>query len=270
MKIAVIGEKFIDRYFIGTSSRVSPEAPVPVVKIESTLDLPGGASNVAAGLSALEAEVVEIYPACHYPIKNRLMVGDYQLARWDQDDSVCAIDSKILKFYRVLLEKCDGIVISDYLKGAITSSTLDTLLSIAPISIPLFIDTKGVPPPIPSRTVFYFPNALEYASFKSSYDRLSNVVVTLGKDGSNLLHYGDKIHHIASYATQVASVNGAGDSVVAGFAYKYCQTKDPYLALKFAMQLASIAVSKSLTSTVALKEIDGFNKIFNQTSSLAS
>ena len=58
--VLVIGDVMLDRYWYGTSGRVSQEAPVPVVDIESDEDRPGGAANVALNLAALGIDVTLI------------------------------------------------------------------------------------------------------------------------------------------------------------------------------------------------------------------
>src|ERR1041384_5852676 len=55
--ILVVGDVMLDRYWHGASSRISPEAPVPVVKVSQTEDRPGGAGNVALNMAALGSSV---------------------------------------------------------------------------------------------------------------------------------------------------------------------------------------------------------------------
>ncbi|MBP6637485.1 MAG: D-glycero-beta-D-manno-heptose-7-phosphate kinase, partial [Sulfuritalea sp.] len=57
-RILVVGDVMLDRYWFGEVSRISPEAPVPVVKVERTEERPGGAANVARNCAALGARVV--------------------------------------------------------------------------------------------------------------------------------------------------------------------------------------------------------------------
>jgi D-beta-D-heptose 7-phosphate kinase/D-beta-D-heptose 1-phosphate adenosyltransferase len=54
-RVLVIGDIMLDRYWQGPTSRISPEAPVPVVKVDEIVDRPGGAGNVALNISALGA-----------------------------------------------------------------------------------------------------------------------------------------------------------------------------------------------------------------------
>src|ERR1044071_4997358 len=54
-QVLVVGDVMLDRYWHGPTSRISPEAPVPVVKVEQIEDRPGGAANVALNIAALGA-----------------------------------------------------------------------------------------------------------------------------------------------------------------------------------------------------------------------
>ena len=57
LKTLVIGDLMLDHYIWGTVSRISPEAPVPVVQVARETEMPGGAGNVAVNMAALGAEV---------------------------------------------------------------------------------------------------------------------------------------------------------------------------------------------------------------------
>ena len=57
VRILVVGDVMLDRYWFGDVSRISPEAPVPIVKVERTEERPGGAANVARNAAALGADV---------------------------------------------------------------------------------------------------------------------------------------------------------------------------------------------------------------------
>ena len=57
IKVLLIGDFMVDHYIIGTSNRMSPEAPVPVVTPEKEYSIPGGAGNVAMNLCLMEADV---------------------------------------------------------------------------------------------------------------------------------------------------------------------------------------------------------------------
>ena len=167
-RILVIGEALIDRYWLGTATRLSPEAPVPVVKIEKKFDIVGGATNVARNLDALGAKVEGIYQRSGCPIKNRLLIGNTQVARWDERDSCEQIYVGLEKLYGI-----DGVVLSDYGKGGFRST--ETLReSLRNFNGPIFVDTKQSPLKFtdlwegPERFTF-FPNLKEFRQFEANY-----------------------------------------------------------------------------------------------------
>lgn len=252
--ILVIGERFTDRYFIGTATRLSPEAVVPVVAIKEVIQSPGGAANVAENLKALGATVREIYQPGHYPIKNRLVANGQQLARWDVDDYIAPFDSFKLRLLAPQFRGVDGVIISDYAKGAFTPEAISTIRKLVPSDTPLFVDTKGSPAWF-GGSPFFFPNMKEWATHKVAYDEESLVIRTESENGMTLLEDGVVLHHLPTLATKVVSVSGAGDTAIAAFAYAIGCGKHVSQAMEFASQACAISVSKPYTSTVTLDEI---------------
>ena len=146
-RLLVVGDVMLDRYWFGEVSRISPEAPVPVVKIERTEERPGGASNVARNATALGAratllsvvgddeagvrlrELVEAehVVACLHKdasipttVKLRVIGRQQQLLRIDFETqpSHDVLADKLADF-EVLLADCDVLVLSDYGKGGL-------------------------------------------------------------------------------------------------------------------------------------------------------
>ncbi|MGE3953883.1 MAG: bifunctional heptose 7-phosphate kinase/heptose 1-phosphate adenyltransferase [Parachlamydiales bacterium] len=170
-RILLVGDLALDRYTHGTVSRISPEAPVPILHATRVEERAGMAGNVALGLAALHQEVVLLArvgddAACEAicsslegidlalekelgwetPIKHRLMAGQ-QLLRVDTErirpltpKTEIGICSKIER----LLDDIDAVAISDYGKGFCTPTLLAALLSAAKKrSIPTLVDPKG-------------------------------------------------------------------------------------------------------------------------------
>lgn len=251
MKIAVIGERFIDRYHIGEALRISPEAPIPVVKISDCFDLPGGAENVAANLRNLGADVVEVYPPSLTPRKNRLMVGNTQVARWDEDDWVKTFSATQLALLPKALCACDAIIISDYGKGAF-DGIMQELISAIPLGIPIFVDTKRSPNYFVGLGVrYFFPNLKEYAQYREVYDEV-DIVLKCGAEGMECEDF-----RVPALCTNIASVNGAGDTVIAAFVWSYTQWQDTYRALADASAAAAVVCQKPYTATCSREEIYG-------------
>ncbi len=151
-KILVVGDVMLDRYWYGSTTRISPEAPVPVVKVEEIEDCPGGAGNVALNIAALgsltwiigvtgadeaakilqgKLEAADVF--CHFTklveaptiTKLRVMSQHQQLIRLDQEKFYKDLHSeKIEDKVAELIANVDAIVLSDYNKGTLAKSYL--------------------------------------------------------------------------------------------------------------------------------------------------
>jgi len=262
-KILVIGDAMKDLYHVGTAVRLSPEAPIPVVKITETKHSPGGAANVAANLASLGAEALLLHGwrvwanGKEIPQKHRLVVGTTQLARWDEWDSVSPIPVEALQA-AVERWQPDGIVVSDYGKGSVDGKVSRWVID---QNLPTFVDTKhgpehfayDHPQGFTSRWV-YFPNRQEYEKDRVRYDLCPSVVLKKSEEGVEEREYGKPIIEYPTFARSVGSVCGAGDVVVA--AYAFAVTSGRHNPLWFANLAAGLAVEKPGTSVVSLREIE--------------
>jgi D-beta-D-heptose 7-phosphate kinase / D-beta-D-heptose 1-phosphate adenosyltransferase len=246
--IAVFGDWFYDTYYVGTSTRISPEAPIPVVKVRETLTFSGGAANVVNNLEALGAIVPpatmwEMRPS----IKNRLMVDNYQLARWDENDEQQEWDLDKIK--RTI---ADAVIISDYGKGSITYAVIE---EIAKLDLPTFIDTKRSPRDYDIvMNPTFFPNQKEYEQYMHDYRVQPKVVYKRGADGIQYMEFGKVLKDYPAWASKVVSVTGAGDTVAAAFVYATLQKfVDP---LGFANRAAALVVEKPWTATTTIAEMN--------------
>lgn len=176
LKIAVIGDVMLDRYFHGEVKRISPEAPVPVTKINSIKSVLGGAANVAANLAHLECKVymggvtgddenrrllenLMDETGIDYQglvkstrrktiTKLRVLGGNQQMLRLDFEETgdlypeEIAVLSQWLE--RLLDEGLDGIIVSDYAKGVCSDSFCQWVIRQGKAyHIPVLIDPKG-------------------------------------------------------------------------------------------------------------------------------
>lgn len=265
-RIAVVGDFMTDIYHIGEASSLSAEVPIPVVKVKETKAFPGGAGNVAANLHALGCKVLW-FPGGGTPLKNRLMVGDHQLARWDQYDE-CRPVAGLNRLVGV-----DAIVVADYGKGSVDEFVVEYVKR--HVGVPVFVDTKRDPSVWSGVAVAVFPNEKEYSQFPKQYDDFDGFVVQKhGVQGLSLFNFKrgigppDRvgIGGFPSVARFVRSVNGAGDTVIAAFVYKWLAQMQEYAyheegqdyeeLLKFANTAAAIAVENPMTYAPTLKEIE--------------
>ncbi len=176
MRIAVIGDVMLDRYFWGEVKRISPEAPVPVTRIMDMKSTLGGAANVAANLAGLGCKVFmggvtgdddnrqileqimkEAGIDCKGLVKSksrrtitklRVLGGSQQMLRLDFEEPGDLTDKEIRsmdKWLQGLLTKgLDGIVVSDYAKGVCSAAFVQKVIALAKAKkIPVLVDPKG-------------------------------------------------------------------------------------------------------------------------------
>jgi D-beta-D-heptose 7-phosphate kinase/D-beta-D-heptose 1-phosphate adenosyltransferase len=170
VQLLVVGDIMLDRYWHGETARISPEAPVPVVRIEQEEDRPGGAANVALNIAALGAGVRVVglvgkdEPAavlrrslsaagihCAFVetgteptiTKLRIVSRSQQLIRLDREQRFSAIHAPaIAAEVEALLAQVSAVVISDYDKG--TLSACQALIAAArAMGKPVLVDPKG-------------------------------------------------------------------------------------------------------------------------------
>jgi len=260
-KIIEIGDAFQDIYHIGTSKRLSPEAPIPVVKIEETLQFDGGAANVRSNLRSLGEDGLMLFKALdaaqNYPLKHRLICDGVQIARWDEQD------------YSYPFERCDllplldadAVVVSDYGKGAITEEVIQILHDYRG---PLFVDTKKDPSRWIGSNAVMFPNLKEYQEFSQFYEWFPRVVLKQGANGLSLLEFGKVVLHRPSRARFVKSVNGAGDTAMAGFIVASLTGADLPWCLEFANCAAALAVESDYTFSPLYEDVIYLMNTFNR------
>jgi D-beta-D-heptose 7-phosphate kinase/D-beta-D-heptose 1-phosphate adenosyltransferase len=160
VKILVVGDLMVDRYICGEVSRLSPEAPVPVVDVRKENFMPGGAGNVASNIAALggkpflisvvgqdgpgdqlrqllgergvDMEGVVEDSSRPTILKTRVLAGHQQVVRFDQEDRrplSRVVLQQVLEKVRARMPEVKGLVISDYGKGVVSSIFLKTVLS---------------------------------------------------------------------------------------------------------------------------------------------
>lgn len=169
-QVLVIGDVMLDRYWHGSTSRISPEAPVPVVKVTQTEDRAGGAANVALNIAALGARAslmgiigkddsgmalkqrmhaakikTDFVVSKHTPTitKLRIISRHQQLIRMDFEEAIAPDDAASLsKKACASLKHPGAIILSDYAKGSL-GNPQDIIKAARAAKIPVFVDPKG-------------------------------------------------------------------------------------------------------------------------------
>jgi D-beta-D-heptose 7-phosphate kinase/D-beta-D-heptose 1-phosphate adenosyltransferase len=209
---------------------LSPEAPVPVVKIVETFSLPGMSANVHLNLKNLNIDADFIYNDT--PITKTRFIdkrSGQHLLRVDDEDNVVPWSGKTPS----PLETYDAIVISDYNKGFLTYEHIEHI--IGAVTCPVFIDTKKKDLSRFSANWSYIKiNETEY---KNRYSIPNNLIITLGDRGAQ---FKDIIYPTSP--VEVMDVCGCGDTFLASLTAQYLFTKDIEKAIIFANVAAGITV----------------------------
>lgn len=174
-RILVAGDFMLDVYTVGEVQRISPEAPVPVLRVLEESHRPGGAGNTLLNLISLGMEVVAVGrigndwggerflqtlekegvslqgilhdPSYRTPVKNRMIATGQQLLRVDFENPMrltAEAEDRFSASLPSLFEGIDVVAISDYAKGFLTFRVLEELIHYAKEkSIPVIVDPKG-------------------------------------------------------------------------------------------------------------------------------
>lgn len=174
-KILVIGDLMVDHYYWGSCDRISPEAPVQIVKVKSESSNLGGAGNVIRNLKSLGAEVsvISVIGDCatsselkdllesigveikHLVIqrgriatkKSRVIAGQQQIVRYDKENSTEInknSEREISTSFESIVQLYDIVLVSDYDKGVITSGLMQRLIrSARKFDKKVIVDPKG-------------------------------------------------------------------------------------------------------------------------------
>ena len=243
MKTLVIGDSCLDIFKYGTSKRFSPEAPVPVFTPEKEITNPGMAANVANNISSfgVDCDLItnknEISKIRFVDLKSKQMI-----IRVDENDTL-PLDDNFDSIQEFELDKYDGLVISDYNKGFLTTENISFLLN---AKIPTFLQTNKKLDDWCLNSNFIKINESEYNNSKEFIEANkknleTKLIVTVGENGCMFNNENYKIKN----KKDIRDLSGAGDTFLAGFVYKYISTKNEILSIEFAQEMASAVIELS-------------------------
>ena len=173
-RVLIVGDVMLDEFVWGRVSRISPEAPVPVVEVTGRSDHVGGAGNVATNVRALGGEavlagvvgrdaagtrvrealaaagvadrLVDAGSARRTTLKTRIVAHGQQVVRADQEDTSelpRALENELVRAVRRELPASSALVVSDYQKGVVSAGLLRRLLPLARRhGVPVLVDPK--------------------------------------------------------------------------------------------------------------------------------
>ena len=246
-KILLIGDHCVDVYHYGECQRLSPEAPVPILKVFKTETKNGMSSNVYDNLKSFDL-IVDHVKSTSASEKHRLIDNNfnYHLLRYDVGENtlVDEIDLNTLKSSK----DYDAVIISDYDKGFIRH---ESALKICDIfkDTPIFVDSKKKNLSCYSNC-YVKVNEHEYNNLTKKSDSAS-FIVTLGDKGAM---YNGKTY--VTNDTEVFDVCGAGDVFLSALVYFYLKTGSVEESIPHANKCASFSVSKLGTYVLTKGDIN--------------
>jgi len=289
IKILVAGDIMLDCYVCGEVERISPEAPVPILRVTKEYHMLGGCGNVIRNIRSIGADVTCIAAIgndsagknimnelglldvkTNFIIKEEMTTrktryiannGYTQMFRADRED-VGYIKIGSLK----IENNYDIIIVSDYAKGMITS---DLMSALKKTNIPIVVDPKPQNMWLYDNVFMITPNKKEYDEICTSSTHpfargIRYILKTLGKDGVELLEEGERICSVAAIPIDVYNVTGAGDTVVAMISLCLAMGLDVEAAVKISNKCAQYVVTQPGTSVVPKKMFKGFVRKFNK------
>lgn len=295
LKIACVGDLMLDRYVYGEVSRISPEAPIPVLRTSRTVAMPGGVGNVArniaalggvarlgaiigddaagAELTALIAAETHIEDVVARPagastiVKTRFVSGGQQLLRLDDEAAPTAIqDSNAFAGASVYL-------LSDYAKGVVSDALVASALNAAKTSgAPVVVDPKGRDFARYGAVDVIKPNASELAGATGlpvgtdaevetalaallAATTAKAIIVTRAGKGMSLARRGEPVKHFPGRAREVFDVSGAGDTGLAAIGLALGAGASLEMAVEFAILASGVVVGKAGTAVVTPAEL---------------
>ena len=293
-KVLVLGDVMLDRYWFGATNRISPEAPVPVVRVQQNEERAGGAANVAMNIASLNVPVTllgltgrdeagaaltsllqkqkidcDFVQLTTHPTitKLRILSRHQQLLRLDfEEDFQNVISEALLEKLESAVKNYGALILSDYGKG--TLNEVQKMIQIARnANVPVLIDFERY-----RGATLLTPNMSEFEAVvgkcHSEQDvinkglkliseiNLTALLVTRSEKGMTLLRPNQPVYHLPTEAKEVFDVTGAGDTVISVLATALADGRSFEEACYLSNVAAGIVVGKLGTSTVSSVELE--------------
>ena len=240
MKVLLLGDSCEDEYIYGRCTRISPEAPVPILDYAKIKTTSGMAGNVCLNLQVFGIDITFLTNK-EQLVKTRFIdeKSNQQILRVDNEEKVKPL------LIPVITDSFDAVVISDYNKGYLTTEKIFEIVESS--TCPVFIDSKKTV--LPNKpNCFIKINDVEYEKL-DDYN-IENLIVTKGSEGciyKQTLYPAEKVN--------VYDVVGAGDTFLAALVYGYITTNNIDESLMMGNRAAAIAVQQPGTYILTEEDV---------------
>ncbi len=211
-RVAVVGDAMLDVFVFGQVTRISPEAPVPVVRVTQETERLGGAANVALNVKSLGGRVALIgvvgddlagmrlaqaarergvdarlvsVPGRPTTVKTRIMAQQQQMVRTDREVTgpiEASVAAKLLALSSRVLRKGSALIVSDYQKGVVTRVFMRALIALARRrGVRVLVDPKV-------RDIGFFKGAFLVTPNQKEAEQISGITIRTDGDAERAVH----------------------------------------------------------------------------------
>ena len=249
MKVLVIGDVIIDKYIYGTSTRISPEAPVPVVTYLDEKETRGGAGLVYENLKSLDVDVDMFETPGQVSVKTRIICDGHYVTRIDDDAHTNSMEVLTL-VNSTDFSQYDYVILSDYDKGVLDNAK-QIIAHINSYGCKVIVDPKRYAHDYEGAWLVK-PNNSEYTKF--NFDEWQGNIITTDAGYSVNATIDNIEYTIPVESVEVSDVTGAGDCFIAGFVYALTKAYSHKKCLEIAVGASTESVKH--TGTYVLTEQD--------------
>lgn len=251
MKVLVFGDVIIDKYIYGTSTRISPEAPVPVVTYGHTVETPGGAALVYENLKSLGVDATLLQTEQPSSIKTRIICDGHYITRIDEDKPADS-DAVLNNVLRSDFSQWDYVILSDYNKGVLDNAK-EIIAHINKCGCKVIVDPKRYAKNYEGVWLVK-PNNSEYTKFE--FDQWQGNIITTDARHSVSATIDNIEYTIPVESVEVSDVTGAGDCFIAGFVYALTKKYNYKKCLEIAVSASTESVKHTGTYTLTKQDVE--------------
>ena len=251
IKVLVLGDIIIDKYIYGTSTRISPEAPVPVVTYKEEKESLGGAGLVYENLKSLGVDATLLQTEQPRSIKTRVICDGHYVTRID-DDKDADSNAVLANVLRSDFSQWDYVILSDYDKGVLDNAK-QIIAHINSQGPKVIVDPKRYAHDYEGAWLVK-PNNSEYTKFE--FDEWQGNIITTDAGHSVSATIDNMEYTIPVDQVEVSDVTGAGDCFLAAFVYALTKGYSYQKCLEIAIKGSRQAVQHTGTYTLTISDLE--------------